>query len=257
MKPFISALALSLAALSAQAGTFDSWSRNGSAQAIDSGNTLRLTDDFGQAGSGWAPGKISLTNDFSLAFSFRLAGGNSADGFTVTLQNNAAGSAALGTGGGYLGYQGVDKSVAFIYDTYENGFDTDRVAGNNTSVTAFGNLVDFWSGGTVGHAYDLRDRVIYSWVDYTVSDQQFVMYISDTNIKPGSAQENIATSGTWATEFGAGDVYVGFTGGTGAAFDNQDILSFSVNQIPEPETHALMLAGLAAVAAIARRRRTR
>ena len=256
MKALYAALALSATAFGAHAGTFDTFTRNGSAVTLDSGNTLRLTNDFAQAGSAWSASKVSLASDFSVAFSFKLADGTAADGITITLQNSAAGAAALGNTGGYLGYQGIDKSVAFICDTFENGFDTDRTPGENTSVTALGNLVDFWGGATVGQAYSLRNRVLYSWVDYSVVNQQFLMYISDTNVKPGAAQENIST-GSWAGLLGSNDLYVGFTGGTGAAFDNQDILSFSVSAqaVPEPHTYGLMLAGLSALAFVARRRR--
>jgi len=260
MKTLSVALLTGLLSIGAHAGQFTGWTVNGSAKLLDSDNTLNLTANVGgQAGSGWAPTKLSLLSDFSVAFSFRLAndGSEPADGITIAFQNNAAGTAALGASGGYLGYQGIDKSVAFIYDTYENNFDTDRVAGFNTSVAGNGNVVDFWGGTTIGSAFPtLRDGVVYSWVDYSRANGRFLMYISNTNVKPLTASENIS-AGDWTAFFGSNDASVGFTGGTGASYDTQDILSFNVttNAVPEPETYALMLGGLGVVAFMARRRR--
>lgn len=258
MKKTLSAMLVATLALSApfaaQAGTFDSWTLNGVAQLLDGGNTLRLTEAVEyKAGSAWAPGQLSLAGDFSIAFSFKLAGGSGADGITLTIQNSDAGKAALGFDGGNLGYQTINHSVAFTYDTFDNGFDTDRIPGQNTSVAVGGDLANGWGGTTVGHSYDLRNKVLYSWVDYSATDKQFKMYLSDTATKPAAAQEVLASYP--ADLFNGSDVHFGFTGATGGVTDNQDILSVSVTAVPEPSTAALAALGAVGVAATLRRRR--
>lgn len=254
MKLAMTALTLALAALGAQAGTFDDWSRNGSAQLLDAGDTLRLTNITSgyQVGSAWAPDKVSLSQDFSAAFSFRIADGTGADGITFTIQDSAAGASAAGFDGGWLGYESVNKSIAFVYDTWENGYDTDRVPGANTSVT-FGGSVSPWGGATVGTAYELRGKVVYSWVDFSAATGLFSMYISDTALKPLVAQETILLS--QSDLVGSATAYVGFTAATGGSNDNHDILSASISAVPESDAAALALTGVALALALVRRQR--
>jgi hypothetical protein len=255
---FTTTLVLAFAAGTAQAGTFDSWSLNGNATLRDSGDTLRLTDTNSyQRGSAWAPDKVSLAHDFSVAFSFRIGDGTAADGLTFTVHDNVAGTATLGADGGYLGYLGVNKSVAFLYDTWENGLDTDRIPGPNTSVAVGGNLSP-WGGATVGHAYELRDKVLYSWVDYSAATHTYSMYISDTALKPLVAQETL--DGALSDLSSTGLAYIGFTAATGGATDNHDILSVSITAVPEADALMLALGGLPLVLGSARflaRRRNR
>ena len=56
-------------------------------------------------------------SSFTTDFTFQLLNPN-ADGFTFTIQN--AGTTALGSGGGGLGYQIIGKSVAVKFDLYDN-----------------------------------------------------------------------------------------------------------------------------------------
>jgi hypothetical protein len=82
-----------------------------------------VTGDYFQAGSAYLPTPypIGPTTTFSIAFSFRIYGGDGvggADGFTLVWQN--AGPTALGTAGSSLGYAStVTPSVAVEFDTYK------------------------------------------------------------------------------------------------------------------------------------------
>ncbi len=260
MPALFAALALCASPLLAEAGTFSGWTLNGNAALLDGGDTLRVAPLGGfMRGSAWSPEQISLLDDFSLAFSFRLEGGSGADGFTVTFQSNDAGASALGDAGGNLGYQGLDRSVAFVYDTFDNGWDTDREPGHNTSVVADGDLIDGWGGSEVGNPIavnggSLRDAVLYSWIDYDLALGQFRMYLNDVDIKPGTPAESIASD--WPSRLGDG-VFVGFTAGTGSLDDNHDILSFSVTPAPVPLPAAGWLLGAGFVVLAGRRRRVR
>jgi hypothetical protein len=213
-----------------------------------------------RTGTAWAPTRLSLLEDFSVAFSFQIAGGSGADGFTITFQNSGDGSSAIGDGGGALGYQGIENSVAFIYDTFDNGFDTDREPGHNTSVATDGNLINGWSGQSIGNPIDvnggsLRNAVLFSWVDYDASLGVFTMFLNDVGSKPGTPAASIASD--WITRLGD-SVFVGFTAATGALDDNHDILSFSVVEgpapVPVPAAAWLLASGVIGLAGFTRRR---
>lgn len=252
----MSALGLSCSAYGA---TFDGWTLNGSAQTIDAGNTLRLTTATnGLAGSAWAPTDVSLQNDFSIAFSFKIHGGTEADGLTLTLQNANEGKSALGNGGGGLGYEGIGNSVAFIYDTWENGFKTDLAPGNNTAVGFLGNVSDPFSGNDFSHSVSvnggsLRGAELFSWVDYSAANNELLMYLNDTPTKPATAVQNLGTAAL-ANLFGSSNLHVGFTAGTGGSNDNHDILSVQVTTVPVPA--ALWLFGSALMGLWSWQRRT-
>ena len=240
-----------------QAGVFDAWSFNGSATTVDSGNVLRLTNaSGGPPGSAWAPEKVSLSNDFSIAFSFKIHGGSGADGYTLTFHNNANGNGALGNAGGFLGYQGIDKSVTFVYDTFDNGFMTDLTSGHNTAIARGGDLVDPFGGLDVSRPVDvnggnLRDTVLYSWVDYSAAGSQLDMYLADSPVKPADSIHNMSFL---PGVFGSSNLFVGFTAGTGLFTDNHDILSFSITPVPLPGALLLFGAGLTGLAAFGRLR---
>lgn len=241
MKTTLSALALAMTAGVAQAAPFDAWTLNGNAQLRDAGATLRLAENNYQAGSAWAPGKVSLAHDFSVAFSFRIGGGDGADGLTFTVQDSTAAASALGGNGGFLGYEGIGTSAAFIYDTWDNGWDTDRIPGANTAAAVNGSL-NGWGGTTVGHAYELSEKVLYSWIDYSAATGMLSMYIHDADVKPLVAQETLSISLSGLP--GSQTAWIGFTGATGGASNAHDILSVSISAVPEAGAGWLMLAGL-------------
>lgn len=253
------ALGATMSPLSVQAGPFDGWALNGTAQVVDGGSTLQLTAAAPyESGSAWAPSPLSLSQDFSIAFSFLLTGGSGADGITLTFQNSNAGLAALGADGGFLGYGGIPNSVAFVFDTFDNGWDVDRTPGANTSVAHGGNVIDPWGGTTVGQAHALRDRVVYSWVDYTAANGgEFAMYLSDTAVKPVAPDHLFAVSSI-PNVFDGPQVYMGFTGATGGATDVQQILSVSVvTAVPEPSVTLMAALGALAVFGLRRPRKAR
>jgi len=96
---------------------------NGSADVID--DTLRLTPAIRTAGSAFATDSflINPNTSFFTTFSFRISGSDGtggADGFAFVVQNDPDGASALGTGGGFLGYAGIDNSMAIEFDTFQN-----------------------------------------------------------------------------------------------------------------------------------------
>ena len=89
------------------------------------GNSLTLTDGGTfEARSAFFATPLNAAQ-FNTSFNFQLTS-PTADGFTFAIQG--AGSAALGTVGGGLGYAGIPASVAVKFDLYSNaGEGTDSV----------------------------------------------------------------------------------------------------------------------------------
>ncbi len=91
---------------------------NGSGQFAET--TARLTNAVNQAGSVFSINEENVLN-WNTTFHVRLHEGtqpNYADGFAFVIQATSA--SAVGLGGGGLGYQGVLKSVAIKFDTFNN-----------------------------------------------------------------------------------------------------------------------------------------
>lgn len=219
-------LLLSLAPL-AQAQTFGGYAvtLNGDAQVVT--GTLRLTEALNsQAGSAFVtePFALGADTDFSAYFQFRIydPGGGGADGLTFTVHNTGS-AAALGSGGGGLGYSGITPSIAVEADTWNNG------AGDSFSANHIGfDLNGSTSSITVQDpGFNLEGgESLHIWVDYDGGMDAGQVYISDTPVKPGS--EDIAFNVDLATNLGA-SAYVGFTGSTGGATAVHDIEAFELS----------------------------
>ena len=96
------------------------------------GSTFTVTDgNQGEAASGFFPTPQNV-NNFTSTFTYTVPGGNGtqpqygqADGFYLVAQNDPAGTAALGGGGGSKGYGGIAQSAAIgveIYGTQSASF---------------------------------------------------------------------------------------------------------------------------------------
>ncbi|NSC06888.1 lectin-like domain-containing protein [Clostridium saccharobutylicum] len=215
---------------------------NGNAEfAVDGDSTvLRLTPaTSGQKGSAYYSNYVSLSNNksFSTFFSFRMSNAGTsnpdvfapgADGIVFVINNNTNG---LGTEGAGIGYQGITNSIGIEFDTYDNGnyvgdngLGPSHIAVNKNGdadhpiATApksnFGNY-DFRQGG-----------IYYAWVDYDGSNQNLQVRINNVNSRAGAylpIDTNINLGD--GSIFNSDNVYVGFTSGTGGAWENNDIRS--------------------------------
>ncbi|MGE3821901.1 MAG: PQQ-dependent sugar dehydrogenase, partial [Isosphaeraceae bacterium] len=206
---------------------------NGGATLV--GGALRLTQAVtNQAGGAYYKSALEVTpgTSFSTRFSFRITGGTTgADGLTFVLQNAPAARAALGLGGGGLGYAEIPRSLAVEFDTYRNEWDADA---NHASLLVNGNVaaplrtiassIDFNSGGTV-----------YSWIDYDAKAKRLNLFLSTTAAKP--AQPTLSHSVDLAAIVG-GAAFVGFTAGTGGVVNVHEIrdweFSASSSLLPPP-----------------------
>jgi hypothetical protein len=268
------ALAGAMPAAQAQQGTnltagpvdYTTWSLFGSAQANNStpGNgftysVLELTQPGSgdQAGAAFAP--TALTLDFNLAFRFDFTwyiqssspADLRGDGLTFTLSR----AAGLGGGGSDLGYAGLpSSSVAMAIDTFH--FDGEPVSpslqilagGSNTPLAS----TETGLGDSIRNAgYQWFGSLVYTPSGLDDNAGMLVATIDHLTLGSFSAQASV--------DFGAlglaGEpVFYGFTASNGLATDGHATSWGAAVPVPEPQTWAMLLAGLAALGWLARRR---
>lgn len=219
---------------------------------------LSLTEpgSGGQAGAAFAP--TALVLDFNQAFRFDFNWyipsvanpGLRGDGLTFTLST----APALGQAGSGLGYEGLPaSSLAFAIDTFH--FDGEPVSPSVQILTS-GSVTPLAAVAT-GLGDAIRDPD-FQWggaLVYTPSgldDNAGTLEGRIEHINLGSFSVQAAI------DFGAlglagNSVYYGFTASNGAATDGH-ATSWGA-PVPEPQTYALLLAGLATLGLLAHRRR--
>jgi hypothetical protein len=234
---------------------------NGNAQQV--GSVLRLTaaDQFtSAAGTAWFNSPISLSIGFESVFTFRITpgalyNGEAGDGISFTIQD--AGLGALGFPGSSIGYGGIPDSLAVEFDTFQNNQANTALFGdpngNHVSVHTRGvdpNSADeAFSLGSSTSIPTLDDAQVHTArIDYLPGKLQVFM--------DGSSAPYVSVPVDLANLLATPDSFFGFTAGSGGATSDHDILSWSLVQIPEPGTLALVSIGLSAIAAVRRRSET-
>lgn len=203
---------------------------NGS--AAQSGSALRLTPAVnGQAGSAFTTNPVNLGpgGSFSTHFSFQISNpggiaqgdGAGADGLTFTVQNDGAADAALGGGGGNIGYSGIGSSLTVEFDSWDNGGGLGDADGNHVG-TATNGTVGNGVATAVGPPRLNDGAVFFAWVDYNGTTDTLEVRLSTTNVPP--AAPTLTDSVDLDALLGGTSAHVGFTSGTGAANGDHDIL---------------------------------
>jgi hypothetical protein len=293
------ACGLTLAAASARADTvtFNDFSSSagltliGSAATTTTGDgaVLRMTPAAGDlSGAAYSTAPIALgSNDiFSTTFKFRFTnpgGIDPADGITFVLAANPTGLGGLGVG---MGYSGVAHSVAIEFDTYNNtGYglgDNDGNSSNHVSIDTGGNLanadlVNVYGNGSCGFPGGTPGQNSYAtagcmsngdvWTATVGYDgSQLSLTLRDGSSAPDVIYTDVPLD--IATQLGTNQAYVGFTSGTGAGWENHDILSWDfanttqlapppVSTVPEPGETAMLLLGIGLLGSAGRKRRAR
>jgi hypothetical protein len=235
-----------------------------------SGNQLELTPSaIGQSGAAYSTTAVTLgaADTFSTQFQFQFTktgGIDPADGITFVLAQNPTG---LGLGGGGLGYQGVPNSAAIEFDTFQNGgadSDSNHVAIDTNGVLQDLNLTDPYGNGNCGFPSTYLAAGCFANGDVwtvTMSFNGTTLNLSVWDTTKEGAPFVIYTGLpiNFASFLGGTTAYVGFTGGTGSGFEQQDILNWELSNTatlgtPEPATLGLVFAGFAGLALVKYRR---
>lgn len=231
----------------------------------EDGTSLRITPaNTGQSGAGYSTTAISLGAGatFSTTFQFRFTnpGGIApADGITFVLSNNNVG---LGVGGGGLGYLGVPNSVAIEFDSYNNG--GADVSSNHVAIDRNGDVFGANSNLATVNPYGVApcDFGGSSYLQHGCMSNGDVWTVQigydGTNLTVSIADgadplQTVINSYPIdiAADLGGTTAYVGFTGGTGSGFENQDILNWKLANdtslappVSEPASVVLLGLGL-------------
>jgi hypothetical protein len=226
-------------------------------------NVLRLTpnNDLVWAGSAWYNTQQPVVGPFSTTFTFQLSGASTApgDGIAFLIQNSPAGTAALGPEGCGIGFgfsnfcwpgvgpqAGIPNSLAVEFNTFTNpGVDPSNsdVTIQNCGGTG-ANSVDPTCSLAVNDLTQLPNpinlgdgNVHTATITYSGPGTKLLDVIVDTvDLFPatpsnpnGGVVFDITTIG-----LNSGNAWVGLTGATAGADDNQDILSWTFQ--PQSQT---------------------
>jgi len=234
---------------------------------------LRLTPSAGgQAGAAYSTTPITLGTNatFSTKFQFRFTqpgGIDPADGITFVL---AASPSGLGTGGGGIGYGGVNNSVAIEFDSYNNGF-YDGNSDNHIAIDENGHISDGSSSsdqymhyvyGNQSCGFNTLAGCMSNGHVWTVTAAYDGSHLSLSISDPAEGFTDVVYTNVAlniAADLGTNTAYVGFTAGTGAGYENQDILNWSFANdtslgTPEPSTLLMLGSGALALVGVARRK---
>jgi Legume lectin domain/PEP-CTERM motif len=239
---------------------------NGNATTAGTGTdtVLRVTPAAGgQSGSVFSLAPITLSDAYSFStrftFNFNTQGGiEGADGLVFVVQTNAN---DVGGSGGGIGYQGLANSLGVEFDSYNNGA-VDDFSGNHVGIDLAGNIDSVLQAES---PFSLESgQNLTAWVDYNSATQLLQVFLNNSETRPVGPLLSYAVD-LQSVLGGGNSAFVGFTSGTGAGWENHDVVNWTFvdsfrpvdvpTGVPEPSTWAMMLLGFGVVGVSARRRR--
>ena len=211
------------------ASNVDKFNLIGDAVLVDDKLRINPAEGF-KIGAIWNNTKQEINHGFETSFKFQVTdpkeGTISGDGFAFIIQNNN--ELAIGSGGGNKGYggiagSGIANSVAIEFDTYKNGGEAN---GNHISVQTNGtghNTIDpDYSLGTATNIPNLADGNEHEVkVKYTPGNLE--IFLDDLTDPVLVVPVDLDTT----LNLDNGKAWLGFTGATGVAWQNNDILNWS------------------------------
>ncbi len=219
------------------------------------GNVLRVNPSaVWQRSAVYNSAKVSLQNGFETVFAFRISGVSASgigggDGFAFVIQNDSLD--ALGGPGGAMGYgdatypttyNGTPNSVAIEFDMFLNPENNDP-SNNHVSVQSRGTQPN-----SPNHNYSLRstssiptlnDGAIH-FTKIAYASDSLKVYVDDMLTPALSVPINLSSE----LRLDNGSAWLGFTSGTGIAFETHDILTWQFSSSPAAFDNALIVASV-------------
>lgn len=183
--------------------------------------TPNITTQFGAV---WNNNKINLNQSFDFTFQVFLGctDGNGADGIAFVLQKTSTTIGTTGTGGGSMGYLGINPAVGVTLDTYQNTSpDNDpfydhiaiQLNGNTNHLSANTITPPTPISATNNNVEDCLNHNLR--VVWNATTKNMIVYFD--------AQQRLSVTNDFVNTVFAGDslVYWGFTGATGGLSNEQ------------------------------------
>ncbi len=202
----------------------DLWRYNDRAMRRGDG-ILQLTPEMGtagalanQRGSAFLQRKQTVSGPWTATFSYICwaTGTDPADGFAFVLQNDPRGSSAIGSTSANLGY--ADTTTSRITNSIAVGI---NVTGHQIRFGRQGTLVDTRALPSLLPKLGSAPIKTKFTVRYDGAGSMTVLID-----RPGSITYGYTWQVNIATEVGASDAYIGFSGGTGGRYGQHSITDF-------------------------------
>jgi hypothetical protein len=214
---------------------------------------LRLTPASAtKTASAWCETQQAIDEGFSTTFQFQITqpggitdddGNRGAAGLAFVIQNYS--NTCIGNQTN-MGYEGIPNSIAVEFDTFRTSMIGDP-NGNHISVQTKGTAANSaWHNCSLGCATDLPD----------MSDEDVhtasIAYVPGTMtiVLDGAPVLSVSLDIASKLNLNGGKAWAGFTSATYAAYENHDILNWSMTPVPEPSDLALLAAGAVGILAV-------
>jgi hypothetical protein len=181
---------------------------------------LRLTDGGLQRASSFTQAPVNVRR-FTTQFSVRLAN-PSGEGLAFVLQG--VGPTALGQGGSGLGYAGIGRSVAVLFDVNGNaGVGPNSVGLMTNGGKPFGPALDLTTAGLdLRSGHEFRVTVVYDNSTLTV-------LVTDAKTGVSAA---LKAGLDLATVVGGSAAYAGFTAASGGLGATHEVIDWTFTTVP-------------------------
>jgi len=205
---------------------------NARASQLNTGDgILNLIEGRWQRGSAFLTDRIQLGTTYSTSFSFQISdnvGRGDSDGIGADwIRFSIQTVSDLVPGGNMIGVE---------FDIYNNG-SRDNNSGNHIGLNT--DYEDTLQSVAIRHINTRfnNGEVWFSWIDYDGS--RVKIYASMNDNKP--VDPDISYGLNLADTLGTSEVYLGFIAGSGAGGANFDVLNWSFNSTPIPESGTMIL----------------
>jgi hypothetical protein len=191
---------------------------NGYAAVVDS--RLRLTNNGFQRASTFFQAPVGISR-FATSFNFQ-SNNASGEGIAFVLQGNNAN--ALGTGGGGLGYGGIAKSIAVLFDTNgDAGVGKNMIGLTINGGTPIGASLNLTAAGIdLRSGHEMRTVITYD---------AGVLTVNIADVQTGKTAQLKATVDV-AKIVGGTAAYTGFTAATNGLAATQEVLNWTFASVP-------------------------
>ncbi|XZF15308.1 autotransporter-associated beta strand repeat-containing protein [Chitinophagaceae bacterium MMS25-I14] len=185
---------------------------NGNVTPTIASNVLTLTTNSGnQAASAFYKCKVRVDGDFKATFTYTPSGDIAADGVAFILQNSDV--AALGGGGGSMGYSVISNSFGLVFNIY-NGHQIGMNVGTNGAIN-YGSVSPVVMNS--GNAINVTATYSYSAKTLTVNlAEQGTTHTFSTTYTSVDLPATLGSVVGW----------IGFSGATGGSQSTQKISNF-------------------------------